>query len=110
MPENSHHVAIDDEGRLVAAADLQTDPGSGVSRAQLHVEAGHNRPGTGARLMDAVVDAVRASAVSERVMRLVAAIPAGEAEVLERFWERCDDVQTRAAGATVIAEGTLRDP
>ena len=103
MSDNHLHLALDDGGRLVATADLQTDAQSGVLRAQLHVEAGHQRPGTGGRLVDAVV----ARAIAERAVRLVATLPAGEAEVLERLRERCPDVETRSAGATVIAEGNL---
>ncbi len=104
MSENHHqHIDLDDEGRLVATADLQTDPQSGVVCAQLHVEPGHQRPGTGGRLVDAVL----ARVASREVVRLVATLPAGEAEVLERLRERCPDVRVRPAGATVIAEGNV---
>ena len=106
MSENHQHIAMEDGGRVVAAADLQTDSQSRVLHAHLHVEAGHHRPGTGERLVDAVL----ARAASERVVRLEATFSPSEAEVLERLRERCEDVRTRAAGATVIAEGNLRDP
>lgn len=106
MSDHHQHIAMDDDGRLVATADLQTDPESGVLRAQLHVEAGHQRPGTGGKLVDAVL----ARAASGRAVRLLATISAGDAEVLERLRERCEDVQIRAAGATVIVEGNLGDP
>ena len=106
MSASHDHIAMDDEGRLVATADLQTDSQSRVLHAQLHIEAGHQRPGTGGRLVDAVL----ARAASERVVRLVATFRAGEAEVLERLQEVCEDMQTRAVGATVIVEGNLRSP
>ncbi len=106
MSKNYHRIAMEDGGRVVAAADVHTDSHSRVLYAQLHVEAGHHRPGTGERLVDAVL----ARAASEGVVRLEASFSPSEAEVLERLRERCEDVRTRAAGATVIAKGNLRDP
>lgn len=105
MSEKRQHIAMEDAGQVVATADLRTDAQSRILHAQLHVESGHHRPGTGERLVDAVL----ARAVSERVLRLQATFSPSEAEVLSRLRERCVDVRTRPAGATVIAEGNLRD-
>ncbi len=106
MSENHHQITMEDGGRVVATADVQTDPESRALHAQLHLEAGQHRPGTAERLVDAVL----ARAAAERVVRLEATFSPSEAEVLKRLRERCEDVRTRAAGATVIAEGNLRDP
>jgi hypothetical protein len=35
-------------------------------------------------------------------------LPAGDGEILDRLRERCDDLQTRSAGASCLATGTLR--
>jgi hypothetical protein len=106
VSEDRQHIEVEDGGRVVAVADLQVDPPSRTMRAQLHVVAGHHRPGTGEDLVDAVL----ARAAAEQVMRLEATVPAGEAEVLTRLQERCGDLRTRPAGATVLVEADLRDP
>lgn len=98
-------ISVDDEdGRCVAAADLQVVDGSAV-RASLHVEPGHLPAGTRTRLVDAVLDAPEVSA-SEHVQ---VALPLGDTEILDRVRERCDTEEVRAAGATCLVEANLAD-
>lgn len=98
-------VAIDDEeGRLLAAADIDlTDPS--VARVVLHVQARNAPPGTRSRLVDAVL------AVPEVAARrhLQVALPLGETEILERVRERCDGSQARAAGFTCFVDADVRE-
>jgi hypothetical protein len=54
--------------------------------------------------VDAVVD--RASAL--RADRLQASLPAGDGEMLDRLGERCPHVDTRAAGASCLADAELQ--
>jgi len=103
MSSDDQHITIEVDDRVVAAADLHLDPDAGVLHADLHLEAGHRRPGTGADLVDTVL----AEADAAPGTPLQATLPAGDAESLIRLRERCDSVQTRPAGATVIAEGSL---
>jgi hypothetical protein len=96
-------IEVDDDGSVVAFADVDRPEGSDAARATLHVEGGHRPPGTGARLVDAVLetDEVREAGA------VVAAVPKGEGEAIEKAHERLPDAITRQAGATVIVEGQL---
>jgi hypothetical protein len=101
MLSNTQHITIeDDNGRVLAAADVQAEPE--VVRAALRAEAGHLPPGTRARLVDAVLDIPNA----EPGTRLEVSLPAGDAEMLQRIRERCEQVQTRAAGASCLLNTT----
>ena len=84
MPSNFQHITIEDDGRVLAEADVRAEPD--VVRAALRVEAGHLPPGTRARLVDAVLDIPDAQPGT----RVVVTLPAGDAEFLERIRERCD--------------------
>jgi hypothetical protein len=99
----SSRIEVDDDGAVVAFADVELPEGSDAARAQLHVEGGHRPPGTGARLVDAVLDAEEVREAGA----VVAAVPKGEGEAIQKAHERLPDATTRAAGATVIVEGQL---
>ena len=93
-------VEIDDPaGRPLAAGSIERD-GPGAARASLHVEPGHLPPGTRTRLVDAVLD----DPLVKPSTRLTAAVPRGDGELLDRLQERCDDVQMRPAGTSVMVE------
>ena len=79
MPSNFQHITIEDDGRVLAEADVRAEPD--VVRASLRVEAGHLPPGTRARLVDAVL----AIPDAQPGTRLVVTRPAGDAEILERI-------------------------
>ena len=100
MPDNLQHITIEDDDRVLAEADVRSEPD--VVRAALRVEAGHLPPGTRARLVDAVLDIPDAQPGT----RLEVTLPAGDAEMLERMRERCEHVETRAAGASCLLNTT----
>ena len=100
MPSAVQHITIEDDGRILAEADVRSEPD--VVRAALRVEAGHLPPGTRARLVDAVLDIPDA----EPGTRLEVTLPAGDAEMLERIRERCDQVDARRAGASCLLNTT----
>jgi hypothetical protein len=97
-------VAIDDDGRRLAAAEIDLADQS-TARVSLHVEAGHIPPGTRARLVDAVLDAPEVAARQH----VQVALPLGDSEILERIRQRCDETEARAAGATCLVEVHFRD-
>ena len=105
MSSDHRQVRIEDDDRLVAAADVRIDPDEGVVHADLHVEAGHQRPGARSELVDAVLDQVNDASVQ----RVQATVPAGDAEMLQRLRDRCHDVETRPAGSTILVDGELTD-
>ena len=96
---------VDEDGRPVATADIDGLHPS-VARVSLHVESGHLPTGTRKRLVDAILDAPE---VSSR-QRLQVTLPLGDTEMLDRVRERCDTVETRAAGATCLIDADLPDP
>jgi hypothetical protein len=99
-------IEIEDHGRTLATAEMHPDDGTGVLHSDLHVESGHLPAGTGARLVDAVLD----SSDADDADHLRATMPIGDTEMLERVRERCDDVEARAVGATKIVEARLAPP
>jgi hypothetical protein len=98
-------VILNEDGRPVATAEIDGLHPS-VARVSLRVESGHLPMGTRKRLVDAILDAPE---VSSR-QRLQVTLPLGDTEMLDRVRERCDTVETRAAGATCLIDADLPDP
>lgn len=105
MTHSADHptIQIDEDGHTVATAEIHDSADSRVLHSDLHVESGQLPSGTRTRLVDAVLD----SAEGDSADRLVATMPLSDTEMLDRVRERCDDVETRAAGATKIVEARL---
>jgi hypothetical protein len=97
------HVEIEQDGRVVRDAEVRPLPDHSVVRAELHVESGHLPVGTGAALVDAVLDLPE----SREGSKLEATLPIGDSEPLERLRERCETVDTRTAGASCLVDATL---
>jgi hypothetical protein len=97
--DTTTHVQIVEAGRVVAEADL-TQSDDDTVEASLWAESGGVPAGARASLVDAVLDEVRDLPCTH----LVAAVPTGDAESLVRLQERCDVVETRSVGATVLVE------
>src|SRR5450755_4045613 len=97
------HVKINDGDRTVATAEVTTsgEP-DGTARASLRAESGHITPGTRASLVDAVLDLPEV----QESARLVASIPLGDGESLNRLQERCEDVSIHPAGWSALLEAT----
>jgi hypothetical protein len=101
--QHGRHVEVAQDGEVVALADVEPRDDQGVVRAALHVEAGHLPTGTRTRLVDAVLDLPE----TRESNRLEATLPLGDAESLDRLRERCDEVQTRPAGASCLVDAAL---
>jgi hypothetical protein len=97
--DTTTHVQIVEAGRVVAEADL-TQHGDDTVDASLWAQSGGVPAGARASLVDAVLEEMRDLPGTH----LVAAVPTGDAESLMRLQERCDVVETRAVGATVMVE------
>jgi hypothetical protein len=100
------HVEIDVGGRVVATADLERQEAAGPVRAVLYVESGHLPTGSRTRLVDAMFDLPELQDGEQ----LEAAVPIGDAEILDRLRQRCAEVRTRPAGATCLVEAQLPQP
>jgi hypothetical protein len=100
---NGSNIRLIHDGNVVAVADIETTDDPTVIRASLHSEAGHGPVGTGARLVDAVLDLDE----TRRRHTLEASLPLGDVDALQRLRSRCPDVQTRPAGATCLVDAEL---
>ena len=96
-------ILIETDGRTLATAEVHPTGSAGVVHSDMHVESGHLPMGTRTRLVDAVL----AHPDVDRADRLVATMPLGDTEMLDRVRERCDDVEARAAGSTKLVEARL---
>jgi hypothetical protein len=96
-------VHVQADGRVLAAAEIEPPDETGVVHSTLHVESGQLPPGTRSSLVDAVLEHPEV----DRARRLVATMPLGDTEMLDRVRQRTRQVQARAAGATKIVEARL---
>ena len=96
-------ILIEENGRPLASAEVRPTDEPWVVHSELHVESGHLPGGTRTRLVDAVLDHPKV----DEADRLLATMPLGDTEMLDRVRQRCDDVEARAAGATTLVEARL---
>ncbi len=101
--DDDRTVLIEEDGRPLASADVHPTDEPGVVHSDMHVESGHLPGGTRTRLVDAVLEHPQV----DRADRLLATMPLGDTEMLDRVRERCDDVEAHAAGATKIVAARL---
>ena len=103
-PGKHRHVEIRDGGQTVASADVTTkNKPDSTAQASLRAVPGHIAPGTRASLVDTVMDLPEV----QESKRMEAAMPLGDSESLGRLRERCEDVTTRAAGASALLDGDI---
>jgi hypothetical protein len=104
-PETPRHVEIkDDDDRTTAIAEVTTARGpEGTVRTSMYAKNEHVRPGDRAALVDEVMGLPEVKA-SDRVE---ATVPYGDAESVERFRERTDNVDLRAAGGTTLLDANI---
>jgi hypothetical protein len=104
---DQHEVQLQDtDGRPIASATVTTDQEGRTVRAALHVEPGHLPPDARARLVDTVFEQPGVSPGAD----LTAAVPAGDAELIDQVRQHTTNSAVRRAGATVIVEGHVASP
>ena len=101
--DDDQTILIEEAGRTLASAEVHATTVPGVVHSDLHVESGHLPGGTRRRLVDAVLEHPQV----DEADRLLATMPLGDTEMLERVRERCDHVEDRAAGATKLVDAHL---
>src|SRR5688572_11646823 len=82
MPRSADHptIQIEADGRPVASAEVHPTDEPGLVHSDLHVESGHLPAGTRSRLVDAVLEHPEV----EEADRLIATMPLGDTEMLDR--------------------------
>jgi hypothetical protein len=101
--QNDRRVEVEEDGEVVAFAEVEPLEDRNAVRAALHAQSGHLPVRARTRLVDAVLDHPKA----REGHRLEATLQIGDTESLERLRERCDEVQTRPAGASCLLDGVL---
>jgi hypothetical protein len=96
-------IQIEADGHTLASAEVHPTDEPGLVHSDMHVESGHVPTGTGTRLVDAVLEHPEV----EEADRLLATMPLGDTEMIDRVRERCDDDEAHAAGATKLVEAHL---
>lgn len=99
-------IKVEVDGAVVAEAVVTTPDADARSRAQVHVEPGHLPSGTRQQVAAAVHEAV----VADEARHLSAALPRGDAELVEEMREHLDHAELRSAGASSILEGEVKHP
>jgi hypothetical protein len=100
---DDHTILIEENGHLLAHAEVYPTDQPGLVHSEMQVESGHLPGGTGTRLVDAVLEHPKV----DEADRMLATMPIGDTEMIDRVRERCDDVAARAAGATKLVEARL---
>jgi hypothetical protein len=101
--DDAQTILITEQGRTLASAEVYPTDKPGVVHSELHVESGHLPGGTRTRLVDALLEHPRVDEADQ----LLATMPIGDTEMLDRVRQRCDDVEARAAGATKLVDARL---
>jgi hypothetical protein len=96
-------ILIEEDGRPLASAEVHPTGDPGVVHSDMHVESGHLPGGTRTRLVDAVLEHPQV----DEAHRLLATMPLGDTEMLDRVRERCGDVEAHAAGSTKLVQARL---
>lgn len=91
-------VTVEQDGQTVAVADVDFTAGPDAVHAVLHGRVQPLPPHTGGRLVDVVVDLLEQAGT----VRVTAAVPAADADLVQRLHERTHNVTTRRAGTTVL--------
>ena len=99
-------IRIEVDGHMIATAEVHRTDRPGVVHSDLHADSGPLPRGTRTRLVDAVLDHPEV----HHARSLLATMPLGDTEMLDRVRQRCGDVRARAAGATKLVEARLLHP
>ena len=95
---------VEEDGKVVAQASVSPADENGEAQVQVHVASGHLPAGTRQKVAEAVHEALN----EDQTRRVTAAVPIGDAELVEGIRSRLDDAELRAAGATSIIQGEVR--
>ena len=101
--DERHTIQIEDDGLTLASAEVHATDRPGVVHTDLHAESGPLPPSTRTRIVDALLEHPDVHSADH----MVATMPLGDTEMLQRVRERCEDVEVHAAGATKIVDARL---
>ncbi|SDR78831.1 hypothetical protein SAMN04488543_0471 [Friedmanniella luteola] len=97
-------IKVEVDGAVVAEAVVTPPDEDARARAQVHVDPGHLPAGTRQQVAAAVHEAV----VADAAQHLTAALPRGDAELVEEMRGHLDHAELRSAGASSIIEGDVK--
>lgn len=97
-------IKVEVDGAIVAEAVVTSPDQQARAQAQVHVEPGHLPSGTRAQVAAALHEAV----LADSALHLTAALPRGDAELVDEVREHLDNSELRSAGASSIIEGEVK--
>jgi hypothetical protein len=97
-------ILIEADGHTVATAEVHGTDVVGLVHIDMHVESGPLPVGARTRLVDAVL----AHPDVDHADHLLATMPLGDVEMLQRVRQRCDEVEAHAAGATKVVTARVQ--
>lgn len=97
------HITVEEDGHVLSEATVSVADETNEARAHVHVASGHLPAGTHQKMADALHQAV----TEDNAERLTAAVPRGEAVLVEGICDYLSDVEMRSAGATSIIQGEV---
>jgi hypothetical protein len=100
---DDNRIVLEQDGQLLAQATLSDVGPDGQVQAAVHVEPGQLPVGTRRELADQVHEHL----VTAEADHLSAAVPLGDAELIDRMQDHLSDVSLRAAGASSMVEGDV---
>jgi hypothetical protein len=98
------HVSVVADGAVVAEAIITGPDPAGSAQAQVSVASGHVPVGSRQKMADVVHETL----TEDNANHLTAAVPLGDAELVDGISGHLHDAELRAAGATSIIEGDIR--
>jgi hypothetical protein len=101
---DERNIRIEEDGRLLGQASVSPPDDSNEATAQVHVASGHLPSGTRRKMADAIHEVV----TEDKAERLTAALPRGDAELVEEIKGHLSDAELRSAGATSILRGQIK--
>ncbi len=102
---DDQQIKVEVDGSIVAEATVTTSSDA-HARAEVHVDPGILPSGTRGR----VATAVHEAAVADSAEHLTAALPRGDAELMQEMRSHLDHPELRSAGASSIIEGDVQHP
>lgn len=103
MPED-RQLSFEEDGRVVSSATVYAPDEQNEARAQVHMAPGQLPAGTRQQVAKAIHEAV----TEDQAEHLTAAVPRGDAELVEGISADLSNPQIHAAGATSIIRGQVR--
>lgn len=101
---DERQISIEDHGQAVSRVTVSVPDENSEARVHVHMSSGHLPAGTRQKVADAIHEAV----TEDEAERLTAAVPRGDAELVDGISDQLSDAGLRATGATSLIGGQVK--